>query len=46
MYVDVKGLVTTGIGNLIDLLSAALELPFHHNDGTPVTPGEHYRGGE
>ena len=28
MYLDIKGLVTVGVGNLIDPVSAALELPF------------------
>lgn len=30
MYLDVKGLVTIGVGNLIDPISAALILPFRH----------------
>lgn len=30
MYLDIKGLVTVGIGNLIDPISAALPLPFTH----------------
>jgi GH24 family phage-related lysozyme (muramidase) len=30
MYVDVKGLVTTGVGNLIDPVSLAIVLPFQH----------------
>jgi GH24 family phage-related lysozyme (muramidase) len=30
MYVDVKGLVTTGVGNLIDPVSLAVVLPFQH----------------
>lgn len=31
MYTDVKGLVTTGIGNLIDPIGAALNLPWKHS---------------
>ncbi len=37
MYLDVKGLVTTGIGNLIDPLPYAIHLPFQtwdHRDAT------------
>jgi GH24 family phage-related lysozyme (muramidase) len=30
MYLDVKGLVTTGIGNLIDPIGAALDLPWRN----------------
>lgn len=30
MYLDVKGLVTTGVGNLIDPVSEALRLPWRH----------------
>ena len=33
MYVDVKGLVTIGIGNLIDPIGAALALPFVKKEG-------------
>ncbi len=33
MYLDVKGLVTIGVGNLIDPQSAALGLPFVHKAG-------------
>lgn len=33
MYLDIKGLVTTGMGNLIDPLSAALPLPWLTTDG-------------
>jgi GH24 family phage-related lysozyme (muramidase) len=32
MYLDVKGLVTVGVGNLIDPMRAALSLPFVHRD--------------
>jgi GH24 family phage-related lysozyme (muramidase) len=41
MYQDVKGLVTIGVGNLIDPLSAALGLPFvHKGTGTAATTAE------
>jgi GH24 family phage-related lysozyme (muramidase) len=40
MYCDVKGLVTTGIGNLIDPVGAALPLPWLRPDGSSATPGE------
>ena len=30
MYLDIRGLVTVGVGNLIDPVSQALELPFVH----------------
>ena len=33
MYLDTKGLVTIGIGNLIDPLSLALPLPFQFKIG-------------
>lgn len=36
MYLDVKGLITTGVGNLIDPLPAALRLPWKRWDGTPA----------
>jgi hypothetical protein len=36
MYLDVKGLVTVAVGNLIDPLSEALKLPFVGADGKPV----------
>ena len=36
MYTDVKGLVTTGVGNLIDPIGAALGLPWKHLDGSPA----------
>lgn len=39
MYVDVKGLVTTGVGNLIDTHAAALALPWkHETTGELATP--------
>jgi hypothetical protein len=40
MYLDVKGLVTTGIGNLIDPVDSALTLPWKHKNGTRATPDE------
>lgn len=36
MYQDVKGLVSTGIGNLIDPVQMAVVLPFVHEDGSPA----------
>jgi hypothetical protein len=32
MYADIKNLVTTGIGNLIDPIEGALRLPWKHSD--------------
>lgn len=41
MYLDVLGLVTTGVGNLIDPMAAALALPWLHKlDATPATRPE------
>jgi GH24 family phage-related lysozyme (muramidase) len=40
MYLDVKQLVTIGIGDLIDPIGTAIVLPFAHVDGTPATKGE------
>ena len=41
MYVDVKGLVTIGIGNLIDPIGVALALPFVKKvGGAAATPAE------
>lgn len=41
MYLDQLGLVTTGMGNLIDPLGAALALPWTHGiGGTPATQAE------
>ena len=37
MYLDVKGLVTTGVGNLIDSIPAAQALPWTNKDGSPCT---------
>lgn len=39
-YADVKGLVTIGIGNLVDPLSSALSLPMRKQDGTLATKAE------
>lgn len=41
MYLDVKGLVTTGMGNLIDPIDTALGLPWvHKSDGSPASQDE------
>lgn len=41
MYLDIKGLVTIGIGNLIDPMSSALGLPFVRKDnGQPATTND------
>jgi len=40
MYADVKNLVTTGIGNLIDPIGAALSLPWKRSDGSPASQDE------
>ena len=40
MYLDVKGLVTVAIGNLIDPIQYALDLPFAHPDGRAATREE------
>lgn len=40
MYLDKKGLVTVGVGNLIEPMSQALHLPFLHHDGKPATQDE------
>jgi GH24 family phage-related lysozyme (muramidase) len=41
MYLDVKGLVTVGVGNLIDPVSAAVGLPFVHKaSGAAATQDE------
>jgi hypothetical protein len=41
MYLDVKGLVTTGVGNLIDPIGSAMLLPWvHKSDGTPASTTE------
>jgi hypothetical protein len=38
MYLDVKGLVTTAVGNLIDSPEAALTLPWADRYGSPAAP--------
>lgn len=42
MYLDIKGLVTIGVGNLIDSIPVALDLPFEYADqpGIYATPDE------
>jgi GH24 family phage-related lysozyme (muramidase) len=41
MYADVLGLVTTGVGNLIDPIVHALVLPWvHKSDGSPASRSE------
>lgn len=40
MYTDALGLVTTGIGNLVDPVAAALVLPWERSDGSPASPDE------
>lgn len=37
MYLDVRGLVTTAIGDLIDSIGAALSCPWKNSDGTPAS---------
>lgn len=37
MYLDVKGLVTTGIGNLIDPVGITLPLPWKNGDGSSAS---------
>lgn len=39
-YLDVKGLVTIAVGNLIDPVDLALGLPFLRKDGKPASRGE------
>ena len=40
IYCDVKGLVTTGVGNLIDPISAALSLPWLKADMSPASQAD------
>ena len=40
MYLDVKGLVTTGLGNLIDSTADAEQLAWQRADGTPASTGD------
>ncbi len=37
MYGDVKNLVTTGMGNLVDPIGQALSLPWVNSDGSPAS---------
>ena len=40
MYLDIKGLVTVAIGNLIDPIGAALDMPFLRADGSRASRSE------
>lgn len=41
MYLDTRGLVTTGIGHMLKTADAATKLPWHHKKtGLPATPAE------
>lgn len=40
LYADVKGLVTIGVGNLVDPVAAAVHLPLRRPDGTMATRDE------
>lgn len=40
LYQDVKGLVTTGIGNLVDPVSLSTALPWQRPDGSPASHEE------
>lgn len=40
MYSDVKGLVTTAVGNLIDPMGLAMPLPWRRPNGTPASSEE------
>jgi hypothetical protein len=47
MYLDIKGLVTVGVGNLIDPVTAATGLPFRFKDKPGITtPGKLATRGE
>lgn len=37
LYADIKNLITCGIGNLVDPIEAACELPFVHPDGSDAS---------
>jgi hypothetical protein len=39
-YLDIKGLVTIGVGCLVDDLGSACSLPMVHKDGTPASSAE------
>ncbi len=40
MYLDILGLVTTGVGNLVDPVQAAIPLPWRRSDGSLATKDE------
>lgn len=40
LYADIRGLITTAYGNLVDPLSAALPLPWMHAGGVAATKAE------
>jgi hypothetical protein len=40
MYLDRLGLVTTGVGNLVDPIESALSLPWKNQDGSRASPAE------
>ena len=40
MYADVLGLITCGVGNLIDPVAVAMHLPFRHANGVLAAPSE------
>lgn len=40
MYLDILGLVTTAIGNLVDPVGLVVGVPFVRRDGTPATAAE------
>jgi GH24 family phage-related lysozyme (muramidase) len=40
MYRDVKGLITTAAGLLIDPVALAATLPWHHSDGLQASPDD------
>ena len=40
LYADIKGLVTIAIGNLVDPVSTALNIPLRHSDGSLATREE------
>lgn len=43
MYPDIRGLITTGRGNLIDPVAAALELPWGHADSSSAATQDEIR---
>src|SRR4051812_13306092 len=40
LYQDVKGLVSIAIGNLVDPIQLAMNLPLVHDDGSPASRNE------